>query len=72
MDALGRGRVLWASDATRRRVHHTWAAARTYILASDRRSAGDKEWILGRSERILPRWPASEDLSDRAPWATRA
>jgi L-fuconolactonase len=72
IDAFGPERILWASDYTRARVHHTWAAALTYILASDRLSATDKEWILGRSTRTLLRWPAPKNQADSVPWATRA
>ena len=72
IDAFGRERILWASDYTRARVHHTWAAALSYILASEQLSATDKEWILGRATRTLLRWPAPANQADRVPWASRA
>lgn len=72
LDAFGRERIMWASDYTRARVHHTWAAALMYILSSDKLSEGDKEWVLGRSARSLLRWPAPANQADLVPWATRA
>ena len=72
MDAFGRERIMWASDYTRARVHHTWAAALTYILAAPQLSSTDKEWILGRTARMLLRWPAPENQADTTPWALRA
>jgi L-fuconolactonase len=72
MDAFGRERIMWASDYTRARVHHTWAAALTYILAAPQLSATDKEWILGRTARTLLRWPAPENQADTTPWALKA
>jgi predicted TIM-barrel fold metal-dependent hydrolase len=72
IDAFGRERIMWASDCTRARVHHTWAAALTYILAAPQLSTVDKEWILGRTARTLLRWPATADQADTTPWALRA
>jgi L-fuconolactonase len=71
LEAFGRERILWASDYTRARVHHTWAAALTYVLASNELSATDKEWVLGRSTRTILRWPAPPNQADTTPWATR-
>lgn len=72
IEAFGRERIMWASDYTRARPHHTWAAALTYILAAPQLSATDKEWILGRTARTLLRWPAPENQADTTPWALRA
>jgi predicted TIM-barrel fold metal-dependent hydrolase len=72
IDAFGRERIMWASDYTRARVHHTWAAALTYILAAPQLSPTDKEWILGRTARTLLRWPAPANQADTTPWALRS
>lgn len=50
----------------------TWAAALTYILASEQLSATDEEWILGRATRTLLRWPAPANQADSVRWASRA
>jgi L-fuconolactonase len=58
IDAFGPRRIVWASDHTQSKVHHTWAQALYYILDSDQLSNDEKEWVLGRSVRTLLRWPA--------------
>jgi len=72
IDVFGRERIMWASDYTRARVHHTWAAALTYILAAPQLSMTDKEWILGRTARTLLRWPAPDNQANSTPWALKA
>jgi len=56
IDAYGMERILWASDHTQSRTHHSWAEALFYIRDSDQLSATEKEWILGRSVRTILRW----------------
>ena len=73
VDAFRRERILWASAYTRARACTiTWAAALTYILASEQLSATDEEWILGRATRTLLRWPAPANQADSVRWASRA
>jgi L-fuconolactonase len=57
IDAFGPERVIWASDFTQSRSHHSWAQALYYVLDSDRLSDDEKAWILGRSVRTILRWP---------------
>jgi predicted TIM-barrel fold metal-dependent hydrolase len=56
IDAFTPRRVMWASDHTQSKVHHSWAQALYYILDSDGLSDDEKAWILGRSVRTLLRW----------------
>jgi predicted TIM-barrel fold metal-dependent hydrolase len=57
IDAFGPQRIMWASDHTESRVHHTWAEALYYILDSHLLTDSEKEWILGRSARTILEWP---------------
>jgi predicted TIM-barrel fold metal-dependent hydrolase len=57
IDAFGPHRLMWASDVTRVRPHHTYAEALWYLLHSDELSTGDKELILGQSLRRILNWP---------------
>jgi predicted TIM-barrel fold metal-dependent hydrolase len=71
IDAFGPQRIMWASDHTESKVHHTWAQALYYLLDSDEMTEVEKEWILGRCAGTLlnlPRHTARATLS--APEAT--
>jgi predicted TIM-barrel fold metal-dependent hydrolase len=57
IDAFGPQRIMWASDHTESRVHHSWAQALYYILDSQLLTDGEKEWIVGRSARTMLDWP---------------
>jgi predicted TIM-barrel fold metal-dependent hydrolase len=57
LDAFGPRRVMWASDHTQSKPHHSWAQALYYVLDSDALSDDEKAWILGRSARTMLRWP---------------
>jgi predicted TIM-barrel fold metal-dependent hydrolase len=57
IEAFGPQRVMWASDHTQSKVHHSWAQALYYILDAKELTDQDKEWILGRSVRTILRWP---------------
>jgi predicted TIM-barrel fold metal-dependent hydrolase len=64
IDAFGPRRVMWASDHTQSKTHHSWAQALFYILDSDQLTDDEKAWILGRSVRTLLRWPQPPDQGD--------
>jgi predicted TIM-barrel fold metal-dependent hydrolase len=57
IDAFGPQRIMWASDHTESRVHHTWAEALYSILDSPTLTDSEKEWILGRCARTIFDWP---------------
>ena len=57
IDAFGAPRIMWASDHTQSKAHHSWAQALYYLLDSDALSDDEKAWILGRSVRTILRWP---------------
>jgi predicted TIM-barrel fold metal-dependent hydrolase len=56
IDAFGAERIMWASDHTQSKTHHSWAEALFYLRDSVQLSATEKEWILGRSVRAILRW----------------
>ncbi len=58
VDAFGANRVMWASDTTAARNTAapfrgtcTWAQSLHYVADSKHLSAGEKQWILGRTAR---------------------
>ncbi|MBV9322539.1 MAG: amidohydrolase [Chloroflexi bacterium] len=57
IDAFGPQRVMWASDHTQSKSHHSWAQALYYVLDCAELTEDDKAWILGRSVRTILRWP---------------
>jgi predicted TIM-barrel fold metal-dependent hydrolase len=57
IDAYGPKRIMWASDHTESRLHHSWAQALYYILDSNMLTEVEKEWILGRCARTMLAWP---------------
>ena len=57
IDAFGPQRIMWASDHTESRVHHSWAQALYYILDSNMLTDLEREWILGRCARTMLAWP---------------
>jgi L-fuconolactonase len=57
IEAFGPQRIMWASDHTQSKVHHSWAQALYYLLDSKELTDQEKEWILGRSVRTILRWP---------------
>ncbi|MDE3100611.1 MAG: amidohydrolase family protein [Chloroflexota bacterium] len=57
LDAFGRERVMWASDCTEVAGDHSWGEALGYVRDSPGLSADDKSWLLGRTARVLLRWP---------------
>ena len=58
IDAFGIERLLWGSDYTVVRDHHTYSESLFCVRDSDLLSEKDKEWILGKTLRQLLRWPA--------------
>jgi predicted TIM-barrel fold metal-dependent hydrolase len=59
VEAFGPQRVMWGSDHTVTRDHHTYAEALFYVRETDLLSTSDKEWVLGRTARQLLQWPAA-------------
>ncbi len=57
VEAFGPQRVMWASDHSQSKKHHSWAESLYYIRDSVELSTSDKEWILGRSVRTILNWP---------------
>ena len=58
IDAFGAPRVMWGSDYTVTRDHHTYAESLFSVRESPLLSTGDKEWVLGATLRRVLRWPA--------------
>jgi predicted TIM-barrel fold metal-dependent hydrolase len=61
IDAFGVDRLMWGSDYTVTRDHHTYAEAVFYLRDSDRLSESDKESLFGKTLRQLLRWPRGRD-----------
>jgi predicted TIM-barrel fold metal-dependent hydrolase len=61
IDAFGVDRLMWGSDYTVTRDHHSYAEAIFYLRDSDRISDSDKESIFGGTLRKLLRWPRGKD-----------
>jgi predicted TIM-barrel fold metal-dependent hydrolase len=61
IDAFGVDRLMWGSDYTVTRDHHTYAEAIFYLRDSDRISYSDKEAIFGATLRKLLGWPRRKD-----------
>jgi predicted TIM-barrel fold metal-dependent hydrolase len=59
VDAFTPQRVMWGSDHTQSKPHHTWAQALYYLLDSQVLSDEEKEWMLGRTAREIFRWPSN-------------
>lgn len=59
VEAFGPQRVMWGSDHTQSRDHHSWAESLYYIRDTTELSPEEKGWILGRSLRAILQWPAS-------------
>jgi L-fuconolactonase len=63
IDALGAERIMWASDHTQSKSHHTWAEALYCLLDAQSLSQTEKEWILGGTARTILRWPKPADMT---------
>jgi L-fuconolactonase len=57
IEAFGPRRILWASDHTQSKSHHSWAQALYYVLDSNQLTDDEKVWVLGRSARTILSWP---------------
>lgn len=51
-------RVMWGSDCTQSRDHHSWAESLYCIRDTTELGSDEKRWILGGSLRELLHWPA--------------
>ncbi|PYE53922.1 amidohydrolase family protein [Deinococcus yavapaiensis] len=58
VEAFTPRRVMWGSDHTQSKDHHSWAEALHYIRDTGELSGEEKAWILGRSVRTTLNWPA--------------
>ena len=58
VEAFGKERVMWGSDATQTTGHHSWAESLYYIRDTEQLSKDEKHWILGGSLRNALEWPA--------------
>lgn len=63
LDAFGPERIMWASDFTHIRNGRTWAETLFYMREHPGLSAGDKEWIMGRTARTVLDWPTPATLA---------
>lgn len=59
MDAFGAERILWASDATHEESATTWGELLSFVRDNPGLSAGDREWVLGKTARRVFRWDAA-------------
>jgi len=57
VDAFGVQRLLWASDITEDESESSWSELMSFIADNPALSAGDREWVLGRTARQVFRWP---------------
>jgi predicted TIM-barrel fold metal-dependent hydrolase len=64
VDAFGQERVMWASDHTQSKIHHSWAEALFYLRDSDQLAETEKVWILGRTVRTILRWGEHQYASE--------
>ncbi len=60
VERFGVNRVMWGSDYTVARDHHTYAESLFSVRESDRLSTTEKEWILGKTLRTVLNWPRTE------------
>jgi L-fuconolactonase len=61
IDEFGLDRLMWGSDYTMTRDHHTYAEALFCLRDTDRLSTTDKESLLGGTLRRLLRWPRGRE-----------
>jgi predicted TIM-barrel fold metal-dependent hydrolase len=61
IDAFGVDRLMWGSDYTVTRDHHSYAEALFYLRHTDRLSESDKESLFGGTLRQLLHWPRGGD-----------
>jgi predicted TIM-barrel fold metal-dependent hydrolase len=57
IDTVGADRLMWASDYTQAREHHTWAEALLYLQVPGLLSETEMEWIFGKTAREALSWP---------------
>ncbi len=57
VEAFGPQRMMWASDHSQSKLHHSWAESLYYIRDTPELSEADKEWILSKTARTMLNWP---------------
>lgn len=65
VDAFGEKRIMWASDHTQTKVHHTWSEALMYLPAMNILSEVEKQWIFAETAKAVLGWPVSENFGIR-------
>jgi L-fuconolactonase len=63
VETFGPERIVWGSDYTVVRDHHTYAEALFSLRDTDLLSGSEKEWVLGKALRRLLSWPRISELS---------
>ena len=63
LEQFGPRRLMWASDTTESMGSWTWAEALFYVRDTPVLSAGEREWVLGRTARTILDWPVSRTTS---------
>ncbi len=58
LNAFGAERVMWASDITANQTGETWAELIFAITENSAVSAGEREWVMGRTARKILNWAA--------------
>jgi L-fuconolactonase len=62
IDTVGADRLMWASDYTQARRHHTWAEAILYLQTPSLLSESEMHWIFGRTARTALNWPVTQSF----------
>jgi L-fuconolactonase len=63
VEAFGADRVMWGSDYTVTRHHHTYAEALFYVRDTDLLSDSDKGRVLGATLRRILQWPQKSGVA---------
>jgi L-fuconolactonase len=63
VEAFGADRVMWGSDYTVTRHHHTYAEALFYVRDTDLLSDSDKGQVLGATLRRILQWPQKSGVA---------
>ena len=63
VEAFGADRVMWGSDYTVTRHHHTYAEALFYVRSTDLLSDRDKGQVLGATLRRILQWPRKSGVA---------
>jgi len=56
LDAFGAERVMWASDISANQTGESWAELIFAVTENSELSAGEREWVMGKTARKWLRW----------------